>query len=392
MVKLGDACDIERGGSPRPINKFITEDKNGVNWIKIGDTSEDSMYITKTKQKIIPEGMKKSRYVQPGDFLLSNSMSFGRPYILKIDGCIHDGWLVLRDKNNYFHKEYLYYSLSSKTTYEKFKRLAVGGVVNNLNSTIVKQVEIPLPPLQTQKQIAKTLDTAAELLAMCKQQLTELDNLIKSIFYEMFGDPVMNEKGWEVVIYSSIMTEKPKNGFFAKNDIYCEDGNCEVIWISDFIDKMYCSLSNLKKVKATEKDIEKYKVAYGDMLFCRSSLTRAGIGKCSYVPEKVRNNTLFECHIIKTKIDLSKINPIFLQVQTTTDYFRNQVISNSKTSTMTTIGQNGIVNNFIILPPLPLQNKFAAIVTKIEEQKALVKKAIDETQYLFDSLMSQYFD
>ena len=69
--KIGDVCTVERGGSPRPIDKFITDDENGINWIKIGDTT-DSMYITHTAQKIIPEGMKKSRYVKPGDFLLSN--------------------------------------------------------------------------------------------------------------------------------------------------------------------------------------------------------------------------------------------------------------------------------------------------------------------------------
>ena len=96
---IGDVCIVERGGSPRPIDDYITDDINGINWIKIGDT-DDSMFITKTAQKIRPEGMKKSRFVQPGDFLLSNSMSFGRPYILKIDGCIHDGWLVLRENND----------------------------------------------------------------------------------------------------------------------------------------------------------------------------------------------------------------------------------------------------------------------------------------------------
>ena len=105
--KIGDVCIVERGGSPRPIDSYITEDSNGINWIKIGDT-DSSMYITKTEQKIKPEGMKKSRYVKPGDFLLSNSMSFGRPYILKIDGCIHDGWLVLRDEQELFDKRFLY--------------------------------------------------------------------------------------------------------------------------------------------------------------------------------------------------------------------------------------------------------------------------------------------
>ena len=95
--KLGDMVIIERGGSPRPIDKFITEDKNGLNWVKIGDAPEQGNYITRTKEKIKTEGLSKTREVHPGDLILSNSMSFGRPYIMAIDGCIHDGWLLIRD-------------------------------------------------------------------------------------------------------------------------------------------------------------------------------------------------------------------------------------------------------------------------------------------------------
>lgn len=136
IKKLGEVCEIERGGSPRPIKEYLTDSQEGINWIKIGD-ADGSKYITKTKEKIKPEGIKKSRYVYSGDFLLSNSMSFGRPYILAIDGCIHDGWLVIHDTNNYFNKSYLYYYLGSSNIYQEFKRLAVGGVVNNLNTALV---------------------------------------------------------------------------------------------------------------------------------------------------------------------------------------------------------------------------------------------------------------
>jgi type I restriction enzyme S subunit len=93
--KLGDICDIARGGSPRPIDKFITENKDGINWIKIGDATRSKKYIYETKEKIKKEGISRSRFVNDGDFLLSNSMSFGRPYIMRTTGCIHDGWLVL---------------------------------------------------------------------------------------------------------------------------------------------------------------------------------------------------------------------------------------------------------------------------------------------------------
>ena len=184
-VRLGDVCLIERGGSPRPIEDFITDDEDGINWIKIGDTNE-SKYITKTEQKIKKEGMKKSRFVQEGDFLLSNSMSFGRPYILKINGCIHDGWLVIRDENDSFDKDYLYYYLSSPIMYQHFKSLAVGGVVNNLNSKMVRNVEVPLPPLETQRQIAANLDKVTHTIDLCNAILEKLDLLVKSRFVEMF--------------------------------------------------------------------------------------------------------------------------------------------------------------------------------------------------------------
>lgn len=110
-VRLGSTVGIERGGSPRPIKSYITTDSNGINWIKIGDVDKDGKYITNTKEKIKPTGIKKSREVYPGDFLLTNSMSFGRPYISKIYGCVHDGWLVLRNPDVVFDINFLYYLL-----------------------------------------------------------------------------------------------------------------------------------------------------------------------------------------------------------------------------------------------------------------------------------------
>lgn len=301
------------------------------------------------------------------------------------------GFCVLRCIDG-VDSDYVFSFCKSRTFIDELVRIAKGASYPAVGNSDVRNVKIPLPPLEIQKQFAENLDAVSELLALRKQQLAELDNMIKSTFYDMFGDPVTNEKRWDVVNYGDIIIGKPKNGFFTRNDAYCENGNAEVIWLSDFIDRMYCDLSKLKRVNVSEKDINNYEVSYGDMLFCRSSLTKTGIGKCSYVPREVRRNTLFECHIIKTSIDLERVSPVFLQVQTTTDYFRNQIIANSKTSTMTTIGQEGIIRNSIFLPPPSIQTQFASIVTKIEEQKTLVKKAIDETQYLFHCLMSEYFD
>lgn len=154
IVKIGDVCDIARGASPRPIQDFITNASDGVNWVKIGDAPLGGKFITSTKEKVTREGAAKSRYVLPGDFILSNSMSFGRPYIMATDGCIHDGWLLLRLKDKaILDQDFLYHILGSSVVYDQFAKQATGGVVNNLNSGIVAAVEIPLPPIEVQCEI-----------------------------------------------------------------------------------------------------------------------------------------------------------------------------------------------------------------------------------------------
>ena len=157
---LGDICEIARGGSPRPIQEFITNDPNGVSWIKISDATASGKYIYSTKEKITQAGVQRSRMVNEGDFILSNSMSFGRPYIMKTSGCIHDGWLVLSDKKHVFDQDYLYYFLGSDIAYRQFDSLAAGSTVRNLNIESAKKVKVPLPPIAEQKRIAAILDEA----------------------------------------------------------------------------------------------------------------------------------------------------------------------------------------------------------------------------------------
>ena len=113
FARFGDIAYIVRGGSPRPIKAYMTTAEDGINWIKIGDVEKGGKYILKTKEKIKPDGEKKSRRVYPGDFLLTNSMSFGRPYISKIEGCIHDGWLLIRNLNG-FDVDFLFYLQSQQ--------------------------------------------------------------------------------------------------------------------------------------------------------------------------------------------------------------------------------------------------------------------------------------
>ena len=181
--RLGNISTIARGGSPRPIKAYITNDANGVNWIKIGDTEKDGKYIFSTKEKIKPEGVSKSRFVKSGDFLLTNSMSFGRPYILKTEGCIHDGWLVIGDIELVFDQDYLYYALSANYMYQTMAIMAGGSTVDNLNSDLVKSLLFPIPPINEQKLIAHKVSDLLDLVELIKNNeeiIVREINLLKS--------------------------------------------------------------------------------------------------------------------------------------------------------------------------------------------------------------------
>ncbi len=161
--RFGAIAGIERGGSPRPIESFLTDDPSGLNWIKIGDTEKGGKYITSASQKIKREGLVKTRMVYPGDFLLTNSMSFGRPYITQIEGCIHDGWLRISPPSS-LDKDFLYALLSSRFIRTVFEAAAAGAVVLNLNADKVRTVPIPLPPLAEQSRIVTRVE---ELMEVC---------------------------------------------------------------------------------------------------------------------------------------------------------------------------------------------------------------------------------
>lgn len=157
-VALGDVAKIRRGASPRPIAKYMTEESNGIPWIKIGDTSPGNKYINKTLQKVTVEGAKKSRILNPGDFVISNSMSFGRPYILRITGAIHDGWASISGFGERLNPDYLYHYLSSKNVQNYWESKINSGSVSNLNADIIKTLPVPLPDKHQQERISVLLD------------------------------------------------------------------------------------------------------------------------------------------------------------------------------------------------------------------------------------------
>lgn len=220
-VRLDDVLDIARGASPRPIKDYVTTSENGINWIKIGDTEKGGKYINSTNERITLEGMKKSRFVKKGSFLLSNSMSFGRPYILNIDGCIHDGWLVLNQRVHVFEQDYLYYLLSSKMVYYQFCNKVSGAVVNNLNSDKVRETMVPLPPLEEQHRIVAKIEEILPYIDQYDKAYTKLEtfnkkfpeDMKKSILQMAMQGKLVEqrpEEGTADELYEQIVAEKAK--------------------------------------------------------------------------------------------------------------------------------------------------------------------------------------
>ncbi len=158
--ELGANAIILRGGSPRPIEDYITDLQDGYNWLKIGDVNPADKYFRKTAEKIKKEGLTKTRQVKKGDLILSNSMSFGRPYILDIDGCIHDGWLVIQEYQETYDMQFLYYILSSETVIKQYISMAAGSSVQNLNKEKVASIMLFAPTsLIEQSDIASVLSS-----------------------------------------------------------------------------------------------------------------------------------------------------------------------------------------------------------------------------------------
>ena len=164
--KFSELVQIERGGSPRPIDDFITDAPNGLNWIKIGDAPTQGNYITKTAEKIRPEGLSKTREVHPGDLILSNSMSFGKPYIMGIDGCIHDGWLLIRNTYGVFDLTFLCHLLGTPQMLSQYRSLAAGSTVNNLNKELVGNTYVTIPSITEQRVLGAYLEQLDNLITL----------------------------------------------------------------------------------------------------------------------------------------------------------------------------------------------------------------------------------
>lgn len=185
--KFSEYIKLYRGSSPRPINRFTTNELNGINWIKIGDTKNSKNYlIGSVEEKITVEGSKNSRKVIKGELILANSMSFGKTYLLNIDGCIYDGWFVLREFEAFYYRDFLHQLLNSEFLQKQYKTLSTGGVVQNISSEIVYSTILLKPSLLEQTKIANFLTAIDEKINHCQKQIEQTEQWKKGLLQKMF--------------------------------------------------------------------------------------------------------------------------------------------------------------------------------------------------------------
>ena len=185
--KFSKFIKLYRGSSPRPINRYLTKEKSGVNWIKIGDTKASRNYLLESvSEKITVAGSLKSRKVRKGELILANSMSFGKTYILNIDGCIYDGWFVLREFGDYFEKRFLIQQLNSEHMQRQYKRLSTGGVVQNISSAIVYSTKLRRPSLKEQTKIANFLSAIDRNIELVTKKIEHTKTYKKGLLQQMF--------------------------------------------------------------------------------------------------------------------------------------------------------------------------------------------------------------
>ena len=208
LRRLDSMFTVRRGGSPRPIENYITNREDGLNWLKIGDIDVGAKYITSTSSKILKEGLSRTTLVKKGDFILSNSMSFGRPYIMDIDACIHDGWLTFQDiKTHILDRDFLYYLLSQSKTQSIFVSISAGSGVQNLKKETVSEVELSIPSLVEQNRIVSILETWDKTIEKLSKKIEVKKQIKKGLMQDLLTGKKrlkgFNDK-WELIKLKTI--------------------------------------------------------------------------------------------------------------------------------------------------------------------------------------------
>ena len=369
--KFYDVAKLYRGSSPRPIVNFITKSEDSVNWIKIGDVSPNETYINSTSEKITKEGAKKSRRVYKGEIILSNSMSFGRPYILNLDGCIHDGWFVVRDYEKLLNKKYLYHFMSSPLIQKQYKTLSAGGVVSNISSELVYSVKLNIPSKEEQLKVAKFLSLLDKKIELQTKKIEDLKLFKKGLHDKLFNDVSGND-----YLLSDIAVFE--NGKGHENIV---DENGKYILINS---KFISTEGNVTK-KCSEQLTPLFK---NDITMVMSDLPNGkALAKCYYIDEN--NKYSLNQRICKIKVkDDSIVNSkyLFYLLNRNSYYLRFDDGVNQ-----TNLKKDDILSLNLVLPSIKDQERDSKTLTIIDNIIEKENNKLSKLNLLKKGLMQSMF-
>jgi len=389
ISKFGNKVKIYRGGSPRPIQDYITESDDGVNWIKIGDVKENEKYITSTKEKIIPEGVSNSRKVSVGDFILSNSMSFGRPYILKVDGCIHDGWLTIQEYEESFDTDFLYYILSSDLTYKQYIKMAAGSSVKNLNKEKVSELIISFPQKDEQKRISKILSDVDELISTLEKQIAKKKAMKQGVMEELLTGKKrllgFSDK-WKKINLMRVSKIKARIGWQGlKKSEYLDSGFAFLVTGTDFVDgRIKWETCHYVERARYNQDMN-IQIENNDILVTKDGT----LGKTAFVKGLTRpatlNSGVFVIRPLQNAYDSEFVYHVLSSF-----VFKEFLDKLSAGSTIVHLYQKDMSKFEFLLPPtLEEQKAIATTLTEFDEEiKKLVEK-LEKYKQIKQGMMEQ---
>lgn len=387
MAKLGDVCTVVSGTTPK---SSCPDYWNGtINWVTPAELTDDTDTIFESQRKITELAVSDSglKAFPAGTVLLSSRAPIGKVAIAGREMYCNQGFknLICSDA---IYNRYLFHFLKSKTDY--LNSLGRGATFKEISKNIVEKIEIPLPPLEEQRQIASVLDKVTNLIAKRRAQLNKLDLLVKSRFVEMFGDPVSNPMKWEIVELAHCLS-RIDNGKSLVCDTKSRQGNWPAILKLSAVTYGYYQPRENKAMLNENEFIDCAKVHLGDLLFTRKN-TPELVGMCAYVYETP--DKLMMPDII-FRLNTNEIcNRIFLWKLINHDLFRENIkaISSGSAKSMSNISKERLRELKIILPPIELQRQFADFVKKTDQFKLTIQQSLDELETLNKALIQQYFE
>lgn len=388
--KLGEISEFIRNGAS--IKQFDNAD--GYPITRIETISNFKIDFEKMGYANIYELGKYEDYLlKNGDILMSHINSdvhLGKSAVMEDDSkkIIHGmNLLCIRLKKEMANSKYMYYYFNHKLFRNKLSKIIKKSVNQaSFSVTDLKKIDIEIPNIETQKKIVEVLDKAQFLIDKKKEQIELLDELVKSRFIEMFGDPKINPKNWTIMELKNLML-LANNGLSRRgND---EEGNIVLRLVE--LQNGYIDYTNVNRIKLTESEEKRYLLKEGDFLFARVNGNPDYVGRCAYF-KNIGENVFHNDHIIRVRFDSEILNNDYVTSVLNSKYGKLQMKDKLKTSAgQYTINQTGISEIKIPIPPMELQNEFAEFVTQIDSIRSKMEASLSELEDNFNSLMQKAF-